>query len=276
MSNLCRIVLIILTSLCACEMYAHASFIEHGEDIMAVFGFEPDTRLFNRSKDTRSNTSWVKLISSDMIDSKEFHKKLEKEYPGFRISHPNYHRLLFHWGYYEDPWSSYLERHIKTYCTLSNANQLLTIKQIKKEIKIEWERRKQTIIRETEKVFGFAHGGRDRINSECFISIACYIHLLGDRQSDNSVFVGVANINTIAQGLMKSLNNLDPTISSPINEQISNILNKNPEDFSKTADILMEYLKEEVPGFIKNAQKGGIYSRLCNNGFEVKYKRWFW
>ena len=36
---------------------AHGSFIMHGEDIMAVLGFEYNTKLFSRNRDTKSNDS---------------------------------------------------------------------------------------------------------------------------------------------------------------------------------------------------------------------------
>lgn len=73
---------------CIIEAFAHSGFIQHGEDIVAVLGLEYNTKIFNRSKDTKNNNSWVKFISSDMIDNTDFHKELESSYPGFSIKGP--------------------------------------------------------------------------------------------------------------------------------------------------------------------------------------------
>ena len=75
-----RTLLSIILLFGAINIMAHSSFIEHGEDIVAVFGFEHNIKIFNRSKD-KSNKSWVKIISKDMIDKVDFHKQLEEKYP---------------------------------------------------------------------------------------------------------------------------------------------------------------------------------------------------
>ena len=67
------VITLCIVFVCSIDLLAHSGFIQHGEDIMAVLGLEHDTRLFNRSKDTKSNNSWVKFISSDMIDNTDFH-----------------------------------------------------------------------------------------------------------------------------------------------------------------------------------------------------------
>ena len=105
-----RIIFAFLIFTCAISTMAHSSFIAHCEDMMDVFGFEYNIKLFSRSKDTRSNKSWTKFISSDMIDNTMFHRYLERKYPNFKIAMPKYHRLLFHWGYNVEPWSPYLEK----------------------------------------------------------------------------------------------------------------------------------------------------------------------
>lgn len=60
------------------DTYAHGDFIRHCEEIMQVLGFEYNTKLFSRNKDTKGNKSWTKIISSDMIDNTDFHRVLEK------------------------------------------------------------------------------------------------------------------------------------------------------------------------------------------------------
>lgn len=42
------------------------------------------------------------------------------------------------------------------------------------------------------------------------------------------------------------------------------------DDEHLKADAVMAYLKTVIPGFIKGAQKGGIYRRLKDRGFKIK------
>ena len=267
MKRLLSIILCFLS--CISDLEAHGSFIDHCEDMMEVFGFEYNLKLFNRNKDTKNNTSWTKFISSDMIDNTEFHHYLERKYPNFKIAHPNYHRLLFHWGYNAEPWNSYLERHIRTYCRLNYMDEESTIEEIKQEIKAEQKKRNRRINEETEKVFGFAHGGKDAKYAQFFASMAYNIHLLGDQQTDNSVFLGVTNTSTLIEQIILSLRMLDNSLSKPIEKQLT-VFNKQYNDQHLKADAVMSYLKETVPTFIKKAQKGSIYRRLEKHGFKIK------
>lgn len=251
------------------ELYAHSSFIAHCEDMMDVFGFEYNLKLFSRSKDTRSNTSWTKFISSDMIDNTEFHRQLEGKYQNFKIANPNYHRMLFHWGYNAEPWNPYIERHIRTYCRLNYLDEESTIEEFKIALKAEQKRRNRKINEETEKVFGFAHGGTDAKYAQFFASMAYNIHLLGDQQTDNSVFVGVADTSTLIGQIILSLRMLDSSKSKPIEKQLT-ILNKSYADQHEKADAVMIYLKTVVPSFIKEAQNGSIYRRLEKQGFKIR------
>ena len=52
------------------------------------------------------------IFSEDMIDNTSFHKQLEKNHNGLKISGPRSHRLLFHWAYDAEPWTPDLEEHI--------------------------------------------------------------------------------------------------------------------------------------------------------------------
>lgn len=248
---------------------AHSSFIEHCEDMMEVFGFEENPKLFSRSKDTRSNKSWTKFISSDMIDNTAFHRSLEQKFPGFKIANPRFHRLLFHWGYNVKPWSQYLERHIRTYCKLNDIDEESTINKIKSLVETEQKRRNHKINEETENVFGFAHGGKDAGYAQFFASMAYNIHLLGDQQPDNSVFVGVASVDTLVGQIIISLRMLDSSKSKPLEKELT-ILNKKNIDPHEKATLIMNYLKKTVPNFIKVAQNGSVYRRLSKRGFIIK------
>ena len=265
-----RLLLIIIHSLIySTSVLAHSSFIQHGEDMMDVFGFEYNLKLFSRSKDTKSNKSWTKFISSDMIDNTEFHRQLERKYPKFSIAIPKYHRLLFHWGYNVEPWSPYLERHIRTYCRLNYLDEESTINDFKSDIKSEQKRRNKKINEATGKVFGFAHGGTDAKYAQFFASMAYNVHLLGDQQTDNKVFLGVAHTNNLIEQIILSLRMLDRSKSKPIEKELT-LLNKKYSDQHQKADAVMQYLKQAIPGFIKTAQNGSIYRRLEKNGFKIK------
>lgn len=265
-----RLLLVIIYSLIySTIVLAHSSFIQHCEDMMDVFGFEYNLKLFSRSKDTKSNKSWTKFISSDMIDNTEFHRQLERRHPKFHIANPNYHRMLFHWGYNVEPWSPYLERHIRTYCRLNNIDKESTISAFKAEIKAEQKKRNRKINEVTENVFGFAHGGKDAKYAQFFASMAYNIHLLGDQQRGNKVFIGVAHTNNLIEQIILSLRMLDSSKSKPIEKGLT-LLNKKYSDQHLKADAVMLYLKQTIPGFIKTAQNGSIYRRLEKNGFKIK------
>ena len=71
--------------------------------------------------------------------------------------------------------------------------------------------------------------------------MAYNIHLLGDQQTDNSVFLGVASTNTLIGQIILSLRMLDASRSKPIEKQLS-VLNKKYSDSHKKADAVMAYL----------------------------------
>lgn len=248
------------------QMNAHPSFLDHCKDMMAVFGFVHNTTLFNKSKDTKSNKSWTKFISSDMIDNTEFHRRLENKYQDLSLSSPDYHRLLFHWCYNAKPWNIYLERHIRTYCRLNRKDEDAIVMAIQEEVLYEQKRRNRKINEKTEIVFGFSHGGVEAKYAQFFASMAYNIHLLGDQMTDNKVFLGVASTSTIIGQIILSLRMLDGSLSKGIEKQL-NILNNKYSDQHEKADAVMLYLKQSVPLFIKSARGGSIYRRLKKLGY---------
>lgn len=251
------------------NIFAHDSFIKHGEDIMAVFGFERNTLLFNRSKDTKNNTSWVKYISTDMIDNTRFHKELEQQHVGLNLTHPNTHRLLFHWGYNAEPWSDELEEHIRKYCEGYDLNVESNLRIFKAKIKEEQRRRNRDMNEKTERLFGFAHGGTDAKYARFFIAMAVNIHILGDHQSDNSVFTGLMKLETLIGQIVIELRNLDQIRSRKLIQGIT-LINKQQANPQKKADALMIYLKNNMPFFVKEAQNGQIKRRLEGRGFYLR------
>lgn len=259
---------IIIMVLYAFVLMAHSHFTVHCEDMMEVFGFEGNRNLFSRTT-PQYNKSWMKFISSDMIDNTEFHKKLDRLHPKLNISIIQNHRLLFHWPYNAIPWTPELESHIRKYCSDNKLNEESTLLQIKKEIKEEQARRNRKMNEVTENLFGFAHGGRDADYARFFIGMAYNVHLLGDQQPDNRIFKGVADMNNLIGQIIITLRYLDKSRCKPLEKEITKI-NKQYSDPHIKADALMLYLKQSVPAFVKNAQGGSIARRLEKRGFKLK------
>lgn len=251
--------------------YAHSSFIQHCEDIMDVLGFEYNLKLFSRSKDTKSNQSWTKYISSDMIDNtkSDFHKQLDRDYPGLNISHPRNHRLLFHWAYDAEPWNTELERFIRNYCENYDLNIESNIRVFKAKMRSEQARRNRLIIQKTEHIFGLAHGGTERVYSHFLASMAYNVHILGDYTSDNTVLSGLYAFNKLIEQFVDELRKLDNVKSKDIVRGITRINSKNIKPQEK-ADELMLYLKLHIPAFIKEARNGSFKRLLENRGFSFR------
>ena len=254
--------------LCSVEIMAHSSFIAHCEDIMEVLGFEYNLKLFSRTT-PQYNNSWTKFISSDMIDNKSFHSQLERLYPNLNITHPRNHRLLFHWPFNAKPWTPELEKYVTLYCINNKLDKQSIINIFKDKIKAEQNRRNKKMMEVTEKLFGFAHGGKDRNYTSFFVSMAYNVHLLGDQQSDNKVFTGVSDVENLIGQIIITLRLLDEVRCKPIEREITRI-NKQYSDSKKKADALMIYLKQTIPSFIKDAQGGSISRRLEKRGFKLK------
>ncbi|NDV56565.1 hypothetical protein [Bacteroides sp. 519] len=238
------------------DIYAHKKCAEHVDDMIAVFGFEENNKL----------KEWMQFISSDMIDKHEpFYSTLCNNHLGFKCKH----RLLFHWAYNARPWSSELEKRIKKYCEEYDLNVESNLRIFKSEIKSEQIKRNRKINEETEKMFGFAHGGRDAAYARFFASIAYNVHLIGDYTSDNTDLDGLQSLNEIISSIIIELRNLDNIKCKNIIRGITQI-NNCYSDSQKKADALMEYLKKNVPTFIKEAQNGSIKRRLSKHGFILK------
>lgn len=246
---------------------AHSGFIAHGEDIMAVLGFKHNTKLFNRSKDTTNNTSWVKFISSDMIDNTTFHFKLEQQHPGFSIATPSRHRLLFHWAYDTEPWNYQLEEHIKDYCYALDLNIETNIRIFKSAILAEQKQRNRLIIQKTRDVFGFANGGTDDLYTHFFAAMAYNIHILGDYTSDNTILAGLYDFEKLIGSIVVELRKLDYIGSKQIIKDLTKINHKNI-DIQKKADEIMIFLKSVIPQFLYTARNGSIRRKLEAQGFE--------
>ena len=258
------LIFIVLVILYSPQARCHAGWGEHHADIIAVLGFEDSPQL----------RSWTKLISSDMIDKHEpFYSRFKQKHPGFRCKH----RLFFHWGYNAEPWNPSLGAKVKEYCNrLQSQNKKRrislndTIKQFKEEIRGEQKRRNRLINEKTENTFGFGHGGKDAKNARFFASISYNVHLIGDYTSDNTDLEGLQNLKDIIGLIVIELRDFDKVRSREVIKGITNI-NKRYVGPQKKADVLLKYLKKEVPSFVKEAQNGSIYRRLGKKG--VKFRK---
>ncbi|CCZ12691.1 unknown [Prevotella sp. CAG:1092] len=208
-----------------------------------------------------------------MIDKHEpFYSRFKQKHPGFRCKH----RLFFHWGYNAEPWNPSLGAKVKEYCNrLQSQNKKRrislndTIKQFKEEIKCEQKRRNRLINKETENTFGFGHGGKEAKFASFFASFAYNVHLIGDYTSDNTDLEGLQKLENIIGLIVKDLQKIDYVRARDIKKGITNI-NKRYVGPQKKADVLLKYLKKEVPSFVKEAQNGYIYRRLGKKGFKFR------
>ena len=248
----------------------HGEWILHGEDIVAVLGFDRNTKIFNRSKDTNNNNSWVKFISTDMIDKTDFHKQLESEYPGLSISGPNRHRLLFHWAFEAEPWNNELQLLFIAYCENANRNKETNIRILKSKLVSEQKRRNKKILNKTREVFQFESGKTEgHVYTPFFAAMAYNIHILGDYMSDNTRLGGLHDFEKLIGEIVTSLRKLDDVKSKPIIKGITKI-NKQNIGVQKKADLIMDYLKKEVPTFIKTANSGALKRNLEGKGIRFK------
>lgn len=242
------------------SLYAHGSYEEHVKDVMEVFGFNNDGRRSVQNSVIKND--WLKFISSEMIDSKEFHKSLCEKHKGFpNLSTPKRHRILFHWGYDAEPWNKDFERIVLDYCESYDLNKESNIRIFKSELKSEQNRRNRIIDEKTRQIFRFCASGKDRELAHFFSSIAYNIHVLGDYMSDNTILVGLHDFQDLVGLIIIEIRKLDYIKSKPLIKEINKIVSSN-KDVQQIADDLMAYLKINMPPFIKEAREGTLYRRL--------------
>lgn len=242
--------------------YGHPNKKIHVDEIRSALGFDhPDI------------DGWLEYISSDMIDKPNpFYDQLKNKFPGFTCKH----RCLFHWNYNGIPWTSGLENRVKAYTRLiyGYENYMSYFPQMKEaflgELRKEQKRRNGLINRKTEYVFGFASGGMDASYANFFAAMAYDLHLLGDYTSiDNTDLNGLVDLNTLVNGIIVSINRLDPKQGKNLIKSIKRALATNKRVQLK-ADDIMEIIQKELPQFIKNAREGSIKRRLEKRGFKFK------
>ena len=239
---------------------AHSDVEEHVKDMRAVFGFQ-DGRAGAKNAEI---VKWMKFISSDMIDKKEFHDSLKIKC-GFDCTSPKLHRLLFHWGYNSKPWNDALERRVRRFARDNKIQEDSIVTVIKEKVRTEQKRRNRKVNEMTEDLFGFAHGGTAARFANFFASIAYDVHLIGDYMTDNSCLEGLQGLDSVVGDMVNRIRAVDNIKGKNIIRGITAI-NMESGDVQKKADKLMAYLKQEMPRFIKEAREGNIYRILKSNG----------
>lgn len=256
--------LFFLLLFCMCQpVLPHSSWKAHARDVMDVLGVEWDG---GKSPKNAEIKRWLYFISSKMIDDTSFHKELmAKHYKFPNIGTPRKHRILFHWGYNAEPWNENIQQEVEAYCEQYDLNLESNIRIFKSEIRAEQKRRNRKINSETEKLFGFASGGRDASYARFFAATAYNIHILGDYTSDNTELQGLQPINALIGQIVTEIKNLDKIESKNVIKGIT-IVNKRYSNVQEKADSLLAFLKANMPFFLKRAQGGTVYRRLAKVG----------
>lgn len=249
---------------CICQSVSpHSSWEAHARDVMDVLGMDWNGRKSPKNVEIKQ---WLYFLSSKMIDDTSFHKELMIKHNKFQnIGTPRKHRILFHWGYNAEPWNTSIQQEVVTYCEQYDLNVESNIRIFKSEIKTEQIRRNKKINSETEKLFGFAHGGKDASYARFFAAIAYNVHILGDYTSDNTELTGLQPINVLIGQIVIEIRNLDKIECKSLIKGIT-LINKRCSNSQKKADSLLVYLKNEMPKFLKRAQGGSLCRRLTKGG----------
>lgn len=236
----------------------------HMFDMMAVLGLDVNTSDRPGGPNEKAK-AWCRYISNNLIDNEKFHYQLYDKY-GISFRGARLHRYLFHWGYDAVPWSDAVESKIRSQAPGTKYTVEYLITHIKKDLIEEQRKRNRDLNGKTESLFGFASGGRDASYARFFAAIAYNTHLLGDYESSNTLFVGLCRLDALVGMFVTEIRNLDRVESQEIIRGITRI-NKSVRNDQLKADRLMQYLKENLPGFVAKAQQGSIKRRLEKKGF---------
>lgn len=241
-------------------IFAHSSFNEHKNDMYRVLGFQEHPQI----------TEWMEFISSEMIDKcyeSAFYKNLQYKYPDFKCKH----RLLFHWGYNDEPWNNSIELKVRDYADRMSLNKDSLVGEFKEAFKEEQKNRNKEINKRTENLFGFASGGKDAARAVFFAAIVYDVHLLGDYTNDNRDFDGLVSFDSVVRDITSRVTRLER--SNPKGKAIvANLhrIEKNSRIFrEEKAQLIIDYLSQNLPDFIMTVEEGSIHRRLQKKGFVI-------
>lgn len=258
-------IVIIICSMLQVNCRAHSGFEQHKADMYAVLGFEENPQV----------TAWMRQISSKMIDGYrgialpeynglDFYNYLKSEFPGFKCKH----RLLFHWGYNSRPWNDDLQAKVDA---LPWGDAPAEVSRFKQVIVNEQQRRNREANEMTEKLFGFASGGKDAAYANAMISIIYDVHLIGDYTPDNKDLDGVQEMNSVIGDLINAIRRLDGIRGRQLVKKIQTA-SREEITVQEKAVKLLELLSTDMPSFLQKAQGGSLKRRFAQNGITFKKK----
>lgn len=256
-------IVILLCGMLQINCRAHSGFEQHKADFYAVLGFEENAAV----------TAWMRQISSKMIDGYkgvalpeygglDFYNYLKSEFPGFKCKH----RLLFHWGYNSRPWNDGLQAKVDALPWGRDPAEVLRFRQT---VANEQQRRNREANAMTEKLFGFASGGRDAAYANAMISIVYDVHLIGDYTPDNKDFDGVQEFGSVVGDLINAIRKIDEAEGRELVKSIQ-AASREEIPVQKKAEKLMDILRTDMPSFLRRAQNGSLKRRFAKQGINFE------
>ena len=253
----------IISSLASIICQAHSGFDLHKADFYDVLGFEENAKV----------TAWMRQISSKMIDGYkgvelpeygglDFYNYLKAEFPGFKCKH----RLLFHWGYNSTPWNDELQAKADGLPWGRNPSEVKRFRQI---IANEQQRRNREANAMTEKLFGYASGGKDAAFANAMISIVYDVHIIGDYTPDNKDFDGVQDLGSAVGDLINAIRKLDEPLGRELVKSLQRV-SREQISVQQKAEKLLAVLCREMPSFLQKAQGGSLKRRFEKQGIRFR------
>lgn len=251
--------IIILLFIVSVPLSAHKSWTFHAQDMYEVLQMEDNPLL----------TSWMKYISSDLIDGYDavkaytiegeevkFGEYIKYKYPG--LSFP--HRYLYHWGFNSRPWTKDWDEKVSDWDETD-------IKALQADLIAEQKRRNGLANEKTENLFQLGHGGKEARIANVLISIVYDAHVLGDYEPDNKLLEGLQDISSVVGDIISRCNALDKVAAKDLVKQLKAVSNNNQLDIQDKALQLNIVLKEGFSSFLQVADSGFVKQHLEECGF---------
>lgn len=252
-------VVIISLLLSALSMSAHKSWTFHAQDMYEVLQLEENTQL----------TSWMKYVSSDLIDGYDavkayrvegkdvkFGEYIKHKYPG--LSFP--HRYLYHWGFNARPWTKAWDEKVAGW-------EEADVKALQEDLIAEQKRRNSLANEKTELLFHLAHGGKEARIANVLLSIVYDTHVLGDYEPDNKLLNGLQDISSVVGDIISRCNALDKDAAKDLVKRLKAVLNNHQIGIQEKALRLNIILKEGFSSFLQVADGGSVRTHLEACGF---------
>lgn len=256
MKNKLAIILLFITVL---PLSAHKSWTFHVQDMYEVLQLEENPEL----------TSWMKYVSSDLIDGYDivkaytidgeavkFGEYIRNKYP--KLSFP--HRYLYHWGFNSRPWTKDWDEKVSGW----NEEE---IKALQSDLIAEQKRRNGLANEKTENLFQLGHGGKEARIANILISIVYDTHVLGDYEPDNKLLEGLQDISSVVGDIISRCNALDKDAAKDLIKNLKAVSNNNQIDVQEKALQLNIVLKEGFSSFLQTADGGSVKHHLEACGF---------